>query len=124
LNIIVQSPPVPQVLLLQWLTTLIKESKQTILSWDIDKGRLLFLLLLLFLPYVEEVVVVAVVVTVEAVLEAEAIQTLEDRGLLTPENAMFVIKKAIIWPTALRFKLFRTSCNLPPGRIAIINFRV
>src|ERR1700743_2083885 len=45
----------------------------------------------LFLPLVEEVVVVVVtvVVTVEAVLEVEVIQALEDRGIhQAPENAM------------------------------------
>ena len=64
------------------------------------------------------VVVVTVVVTVEAVLEVEVIQALEDKGIHPP------LRKAIICPTALMFKLFRTFYELPPGRIVRIDFRV
>jgi hypothetical protein len=85
----------------------------------------------LFLPLVEEVVVVVVVVvvtvvvTVEAVLEVEVIQALEDRGIHPPpENAMFVSKKAILWPITPRFKFFGTSSELLQDKIAIIHFRV
>jgi hypothetical protein len=64
------------------------------------------------------VVVVTVVVTVEAVLEVEVIQALEDRGIHPPpENAMFVTKKAILWPIVLRFKFFRTSSELLQDKI-------
>jgi len=62
-------------------------------------------------------VVVTVVVTVEAVLEVEVIQALEDKGIHP------LLRKAIVWPTALMFKLFRTSYELPPDRIVRINFR-
>lgn len=56
------------------------------------------------------VVTVEAVEAVEAVLEVEVIQAMEDKGIHS------LLRKAIVWPTALMFKLFRTSYDLPPGR--------
>ena len=56
------------------------------------------------------VVTVEAVEAVEAVLEVEVIQALEDKGIHP------LLRRAIMWPTTLMFKLFKTSYELPPDR--------